>query len=92
MSVKKTRKGLTRYSDRNTIHSVKHMTLRGARDLRNWSQEQLEAASGIAQATISKIERGEVLNPSNDTVKNLEVALRVPRGTLVFGQAMEQAS
>lgn len=42
--------------------------------------------SGVAQATISKIERGDVVNPSNDTVAKLEVALRVRRGTLVFGQ------
>lgn len=70
------------------------MTLRAARGLRGWSQEQLEELSGIAQATISKIERGEVTNPTNDTVAKLEVALKLKRGTLVFGDQVmaEQAS
>jgi transcriptional regulator with XRE-family HTH domain len=69
------------------------MTLRAAREWRKWTQEQLEAESGVAQAHISKIERGDIASPSNDTVTKLELALRVNRGTLVFGQVMaEKAS
>lgn len=62
------------------------MTLKAARDKRAWTQEQLAAESGVAQGTISKIESGERVNPSNDTVARLEQALRLKRGTLVFGQ------
>ena len=68
------------------------MTLRAARDWRGWSQERLEELSGVAQATISKIERGDVSNPSNDTVAKLELALRLKRGTLVFGQVMARTA
>jgi transcriptional regulator with XRE-family HTH domain len=67
------------------------MTLREARELRGWTQEQLEAASGVDQAHISKLERREVLNPSNDTAAKLEAALRVRRGTLVFGVQVTEA-
>lgn len=68
---------------------MKQTTLREAREARKWTQEQLEAASGVAQTTISKIERGDVANPSNDTVTKLEGALKLRRGTLVFGQVIE---
>ena len=68
------------------------MTLREARDKREWTQERLEAESGVEQTVISRIERGVIANPTNDTVKKLEVALKLRRGTLVFGQVMEKAS
>lgn len=68
------------------------MTLRNAREWRGWTQERLEELSGVAQTTISKIERGDVVNPSNGTVEKLEVALRLRRGTLVFGQLMEKSA
>jgi transcriptional regulator with XRE-family HTH domain len=71
---------------------VKSLTLREARELKGWTQEQLESESGIAQAHISKIERGDVRNPSNDTVQKLEQALRLKRGTLVFGQVMAKSA
>ena len=71
---------------------MKALTLREARDARKWTQERLEAESGVAQTTISKIERGDVTNPSNDTVQKLEQALRLRRGTLVFGQVMEKTA
>lgn len=68
------------------------MTLREARDAKGWTQEQLEAETrkvdangeGVNQAHISKLERGEVTNPKNNTVVLLELALSVERGTLVF--------
>ena len=49
------------------------------------TQEQLEAASGVDQGHISRIERGEVNDPGNDTVKRLEAALGIKRGSLTFG-------
>lgn len=64
---------------------MKQTTLRAAREQRGWTQERLEAESGVAQATISKIERGDVGNPSSHTVEKLELALRIRRGSLVFG-------
>lgn len=73
---------------------MRQMTLEEARKRKgfNWTQERLEAESGVNQATISKIERGERPNPTNDTVTKLERALRLQRGTLVFDQVMEKAS
>lgn len=65
------------------------MTLRQARDLRGWTQEQLEELSGVEQTVISRLERRVTQNPSNDTVAKLEAALKVRRGTLVFGAAAE---
>lgn len=69
---------------------VKHMALREAREWRGLTQERLEDLSGVAQTTISKIERGDVLNPSSATVEKLELALRLRRGTLTFGQAASE--
>ena len=71
---------------------VRQLTLREARGKRNWTQEELAVESGVAQGTISKIESGERPNPSNDTVTKLELALRLKRGTLVFGQAMARTA
>ena len=68
------------------------MALREARARRNWTQEQLEAASGVDQGLISRLERGTSTNPTFDTVQKLEAALKLRRGTLVFGQVMEKAS
>jgi transcriptional regulator with XRE-family HTH domain len=73
------------------------MTLKEARDSRNWTQQRLEAETqrvdsdgvGIDQRAISKIERGEVSDPMNSTVVLLEKALGLQRGTLVFGKKAE---
>lgn len=67
------------------------MTLRAARDAKGWTQEQLEAASGIDQRNISKIENGDVVDPRNSTVEALEYALGLRRGTLVFGPEPREA-
>lgn len=64
---------------------MKHMTLRAARDAKKWTQQQLAAASGVEQTTISKIECETVTDPANSTVSALEIALGVQRGTLIFG-------
>jgi transcriptional regulator with XRE-family HTH domain len=68
------------------------MTLREARKRRGWDQQTLARESGVDQSTISRIECSETGNPSSETVKRLEVALRVRRGTLVFGQVMEKSA
>lgn len=68
------------------------MTLRDARALRGWTQEQLEAASGVDQTVISRLERGANANPTFETVTKLEAALRLRRGTLVFGHLEVAAS
>ncbi len=62
-----------------------HTGLRAARKARRLQQKELAARTGIDQATISRLETGETVNPSNDTVQKLERALRLKRGTLVFG-------
>lgn len=66
--------------------------LKTARDKRHWTQAELASRSGISEATISRIESGEIANPSNATAAALEAALKLKRGTLVFGAAMERAS
>lgn len=71
--------------------AVKPMTLREARDRRKWTQEQLEDASGVDQGVISRLERGTSANPTFDTVRKLEEALRLRPGTLIFGHSAEEA-
>ena len=65
------------------------MALREARERRGWTQEQLQAASGVDQGVISRLERGESVNPTLETIKKLESALKLRRGTLVFGADAE---
>lgn len=60
-------------------------TLHQARTDKGWTQEELAAKSGIDQRVISKIELGKTDDPQNSTVRALEKALRLRRGTLVFG-------
>lgn len=73
---------------------MKRMTLHEARTAKTpvWTQEKLEAESGVDQRTISKIERGDVADPRISTVEKLETALGVRRGTLRFGQPESIAS
>lgn len=71
---------------------MKQLSLRQARAAKGWTQEQLEAASGIPQQTISKIENGATDDPQNSTVVALEQALGIRRGTLVFGDQERVAS
>lgn len=83
---------MTGYAERATLTPVKLMTLRGARERRRWTQEQLEAASDVPQSVISRLERGESVNPTNETVAKLEAALKLRRGTLVFGDQVTEAA
>ena len=62
------------------------MTLIEARALRNLTQQKLEDASGVDRTRIAKMEADpEHANPTVDTVRKLEDALKLRRGTLVFG-------
>lgn len=70
---------------------VKQMTLREARRLRGMTQEQLEDATGVQQAAISKLERGINANPGYETIRKLEAALKLKPGVLVFGDTPSQA-
>jgi transcriptional regulator with XRE-family HTH domain len=58
-------------------------SVRIVRELQGLSQNQLAAASGIPQATISSIERGRV-NLGVERAKVLARALRVHPAVLVF--------
>jgi transcriptional regulator with XRE-family HTH domain len=68
---------------------VKQLTLREARLRRGLTQEQLEAASGIPQSHISKLERGAVADPASSIVLKLATALRIDPRVLKFGQRDE---
>lgn len=67
------------------------LDLKTARERRDWNQKTLAQESDVDQATISRIESGETTNPSNDTVAKLEAALKLKRGTLVFGEQVTEA-
>ena len=59
--------------------------LRAARAKAKLTQEQLEAASGVPQEVISRLENGVTVNPSFDTVLKLAEALDMDPRQLVFG-------
>lgn len=65
---------------------MKHMTLKQAREAKGWTQEELEARSGVSQSTIVRCETDPDANPTVNIVNKLESALGVRRGTLVFGK------
>lgn len=64
---------------------MKHQTLRQARLDKELTQAELSDRSGVAQSRIAEIESGKTADPNNSTVKALEEALGLRRGTLVFG-------
>lgn len=47
------------------------------RELKNWSQHDLEEASHVTQSTISRIEKGILCNPGIETVCKLAAAFGV---------------
>lgn len=67
------------------LSGVKQIHLRTAREKKEWTQEQLEAVSGIAQAIISKLERESDAKAMFDTVVKLADALEVDPRALKFG-------
>jgi transcriptional regulator with XRE-family HTH domain len=68
------------------LYPMKQRTLKEVRTALGLTQVQLEALSGIAQAVISKIERGDVQDPASSTVLKLAAALNVDPRTLRFGK------
>jgi transcriptional regulator with XRE-family HTH domain len=88
---------LTSYGHRRIVGGVKRLTLRQARKRKGWTQHRLAEATRalgrlIDQRNISKIEAGDVGDVMNSTAETLELALGVPRGTLVFGREDRLAS
>lgn len=71
---------------------VKQLTLREARKRRGMTQEQLEAVSGVKQANISAIERGDVKDPNFSTVMKLAAGLEMDPRALKFGYSEALAS
>lgn len=57
------------------------------RGAKNWTQEDLSAASGVTEATISRLENGHHRRrPNVATVKKLADALEVDAGWLLVGE------
>lgn len=48
------------------------------RNLKNWSQRDLAAKSGVSNAAISRIESGKRKEPSSSVLKDIAAALDVP--------------
>ena len=72
---------------------MKQCDLRTARERAGIrTQTELAERSGVNLSTISRIESGEIQDPANSTVERLELALKLRRGTLVFGQVTEARS
>lgn len=54
--------------------------------------EGLAEKAGVHRATVYRLLAGDIGNPSSATVEKLELALRLKRGTLVFGHVTAVAS
>jgi transcriptional regulator with XRE-family HTH domain len=67
---------------------MKSFTVRDARRRKGfeWTQDQLAAASGVDQTTISGIETGKVTRPAFDTILKLAQALKLRPEQLAIGQ------
>lgn len=65
------------------------LTLAEAMKRRGMNPEDLAGQSGVHLATIYRLKRGDISNPSSATVDKLEVALRLKRGTLRFAATPE---
>lgn len=60
--------------------------LRAARNERKWSQETLARAAGITKKAVSKIERGQTLEPKARNIHRLAQALHVSVNWLLYGR------
>jgi len=67
-------------------------SLKKARQKKRLSQDKLATLSGVAKATISRLETGVITNPQIDTVRALEGALDLKRGSLVFRRMAASAA
>ena len=68
--------------DSNTRKTVA-TNVKRLRALRGWTQTDLGTKSGIAQTTISSVERPEDKSPTLDTLSQLAAAFDVPPWTLL---------
>lgn len=64
---------------------MKAIYLRTARDRKGWTQETLEAESGVRQNVISRLETDSKTQPMFKTVTKLAAALGVDPRALRFG-------
>ena len=71
---------------------VSDIYLRTARQRRAWTQEQLEAISGVPQNVISRLENDSHADPAWSTVKKLAKALRLDPRRLRFGAQLVASS
>lgn len=66
--------------------------VRLARDRKLWTQRELSEATGIMEATISRIENGKYQRrPYRETLETLAETLDVSVSWLVFGEQDEKA-
>jgi transcriptional regulator with XRE-family HTH domain len=78
------------------MYVVKHMTLRQARQAKGWTQEDLEARSGVGQDVISRLERrtSGADAVTFGTIQKLEAALQLKaslrRGALLFTELVAE--
>lgn len=61
------------------------------REAKNWSQYQLKEASQVPQSSISRIEKGVLINPGIDTIRKLATALGVTTSELLEEESTDQA-
>ena len=74
-----------------SLHMSEQTTLRAARERAGLTQDELAARSGVAQATISSLERGTRTNPTRDTQDRLAKALGIAPSDLRFSEPEPEA-
>ena len=67
----------------------RQVTLRAARQRKKLTQAELADRSKVPQATISKLETGQLVNPRWNDVVDLAAALEMDPAQLRFGAAPE---
>jgi len=67
--------------------------LRDARDRKFWTQRDLSEATGVMEATISRIENGKYRRrPTKETLVKLATALDISLEWLAFGEDQGKAA
>ena len=71
--------------DSKTKHALNSLSqkLKNFRNEKNWTINQLQEASNVSGAQISRIENGKQLNPKQDTIEKLAAALDIETTELV---------
>jgi transcriptional regulator with XRE-family HTH domain len=65
---------------------MKQQTLREVLTARKIRISELARRSGVDKGTVSRLAAGVTTNPSSSTVAKIETALKIRRGSLVFGE------